>query len=132
MASDPPTDQDPKPCHSEPGMNGWPVNSAARRMLIEAGEPPDEGGGLYIFQLALWALKTGRAEAEADLLETLNAMTVWGPERTMNFLLLREEGEEYEPPAWREAKDALHLALLIIDDIEQKMVFHFPWYRSFD
>jgi hypothetical protein len=120
-----PTDHEP----GELALNVWPVNSMARRMLTGAGETPDPKS-LYIVQLALWALKTGKAEADPDLLETVNAMTAWRPERIMNFLMLHESHEEFEPPGWRDASEPQGLAQLILDDIEQKMVAHFPWYRS--
>ncbi len=118
------------PENSEIVLNTWPINRVALTMLTEAGETPDPGC-LYILQLVLWALRTGKAEAEPDVYETVNAMTTWRPERLMNFLLLREDGV-YEPPAWREAEDASCLALLLLEDLERKMVIHFPWYRSLE
>jgi hypothetical protein len=115
----------------ESGFNRWAISGVSRLMLIDAGETPDPAGP-YVFQLALWALKTGKVEAEPDVFETLNAMPDWRPERVMNFLTLWEDHEEYEPEGWREAHDPESLARLVIADIEKKMVKHFPWYRSFD
>jgi hypothetical protein len=129
MSPDMHTGGNQEPCLSVSGLNAWPVNNVARRMLVEEGEAPDPES-LYIFQLALWALKTDKAEAEADVRETVNAMTAWRPERIMNFLMLRGEHEEYDPPQWRNAVTPLDLALLILGDMEDKMVIHFPWYRS--
>ena len=110
-------------------LNEWPVNRMAQKILEDLGEPPDPAS-MYLLQLASWAIKSGKAEAEDDVGETVNAMTEWRPERIMNFLLLRENNEEYNPPNWREAKAPLDLALILLDDIERKMVIHFPWYRS--
>jgi hypothetical protein len=39
-------------------------------------------------------------------------------------------GAEYNPQGWRKAEDYRELAKIILDDIEEKMVKHFPWYRS--
>jgi hypothetical protein len=57
-------------------------------------------------------------------------MTTWRPERLMNFLMLHELDEPYEPEGWKETASPLALALVILEDIEAKMVTHFPWYRS--
>lgn len=124
-----PHEQDPSSDCDEPQINRWQVSRAARNMLIDADESPD-GRSPYILQLALWAIRTGKREVEDAIRETLNAIPDWRPERIMNFLLLREEHEEYEPAGWRETKGPLDLANLIIDDMEQKMAIHFPWYRS--
>jgi len=122
---------EPEAASPEDGMalNGWPVNRTARKMLVEAGETPDHGS-MYLLQLVLWAINTGKTEAEEDVTETVNAMTGWRPQRIMNFLLLREDHEEYDPPGWNGAKTATDLALVLLDDLERKMVKHFPWYRS--
>ena len=112
-------------------INRWPISEAACTMLRELGETPDPEVP-YILQLASWALSTGAVEMENDVVETVNAMITWRYERLMNFLMLREEGQTYEPPGWSEASgDAAALAAVILTDLEQKMVTHFPWYRSF-
>jgi hypothetical protein len=130
MTHDLPQDLRPEIREEESVFNGWPVNMAAKRMLIEAGETPDPAS-LYIFQLALWAVKTDKTETEDDVRETINAMTTWRSERIANFFMLGEDCQEYDPPGWKEAGDPPDLAALILDDIEKKMVIHFPWYRSF-
>lgn len=115
----------------EQGFNRWPINRAAQRMLAEVGEITDPTR-LYMLDLALWAIRSGKTETEHDVAETINAMITWRPERLMNFLLLREEDETYEPAGWEEAASPLALALIILEDIEAKMVIHFPWYRSLE
>ena len=56
-------------------------------------------------------------------------MMSWRPERIANFLMINP-GEEYNPSGWEKARDYRGLAKIILDDIEEKMVRHFPWYRS--
>ncbi len=112
-------------------LNEMPVSRRALEMLKEVGESL-YGDGPYFVRLALWALQTGKTETENDVIETVNAMMVWREERIANFLLLRQDDDAYEPAGWRDAHTPLDLALSIIDDIERKMVIHFPWYRSFD
>ena len=129
MATDVQTEPVTESRTDETGLNVWPVNRAARNMLEEVGEVPDSGS-MYLLQLALWAIKAGKTEAEEDVAETVNAMKEWRPERIKNFLLLQENNEEYNPPGWKGAKTATDLALVILDDLERKMVKHFPWYRS--
>jgi hypothetical protein len=129
MAIDAETDPNIAACADEMTLNRWPINGMAEKMLRELGETPDPAS-MYLLQLASWAVKTGKTEAENDVGETVNAMTEWRPERIMNFFLLHEAGQEYDPPGWTEAKTPLDLALILLDDIERKMVMHFPWYRS--
>jgi hypothetical protein len=112
-------------------LNDMPVSLKAMEMLKEAGETPD-GETPYFVRLALWALQTGKVKVEDDVNETVNAMMTWRKERIANFLLIGQEGKTYDPPGWKETGTPLELALSIIDDIERKMVIHFPWYRSFD
>ncbi|MDR2017565.1 MAG: hypothetical protein LBQ00_01585 [Syntrophobacterales bacterium] len=124
------TNVNTKPGTGELGLNAWPVNRTARKMLRELGETADPAR-MYILQLVSWALKTGKTETEDDVSETINAMMDWRPERITNFFVLQHD-DEYEPSGWREAETPLGLALLILDEIERKMVVHFPWYRSFN
>ena len=56
-------------------------------------------------------------------------MMTWRPQRIMNFLMIAP-GTEYDPQGWQKAEDYRELAKIILDDIEEKMVRHFPWYRS--
>jgi len=108
-------------------LNLLPPLQKARRMLEEMGEPIDPAC-LHSVQLALWAVKTGRVEAGPVLLETLRAMTAWSPERIRTFFMITEEDEAYRPPGWEAAERAEHAAALILDEIEAKMLIHFPWY----
>ncbi|MBA4416671.1 MAG: hypothetical protein C0392_01980 [Syntrophus sp. (in: bacteria)] len=112
-------------------LNQLPINLKAREMLAETGTS-FEPASLYIVQLALWALDNNKIEGENDILETLKAMMTWRPERIMNFLMMREDEEGYEPVGWREAKTPLELAFVVLEDLEKKMVKHFPWYRCFE
>ncbi len=66
---------------------------------------------------------------ETDVAETVNAMMTWRPPRLVNFLMLRS-GEDYEPSGWESAVDLREFAEAVLDDIEAKMVTHFPYYRS--
>ncbi|OPY71869.1 MAG: hypothetical protein A4E64_03125 [Syntrophorhabdus sp. PtaU1.Bin058] len=109
-------------------LNKMPVNQKAKRMLQKAG-----GGigndSLYCVQLARWAIDNGHVMVEHDVDETIKAMMTWRPARVMNFFMVAA-GEEYDPDGWERTRDQYEMALLIIEDIEEKMVAHFPWYRS--
>lgn len=109
-------------------LNAMPVNIRARQFLERSGVKA-RGDSLYCAQAALYALESGLVEAEADVVETLNAMTAWRPQRIVNFLMLMYI-DEYDPPRWKDAQDIKEFAEAILDDIEEKMVTHFPYYRS--
>jgi hypothetical protein len=111
-------------------LNMMPVNQRAKEILQEIDEEPD-AGSLYSIQLVISVLNRGEIEAEEDLIQTVKAMMTWRPERIMNFLMITP-GKEYDPQGWQEAEDYRELAKIILDDIEEKMVRHFPWYRSGD
>jgi hypothetical protein len=112
-------------------LNNFPISRKALEMLGDAGRDLD-GNGPYFIRLALWALQSGIIKSEDDVLETITAMMSWRTERIANFLMLRHEEDAYEPSGWEEAANAVELASSIIDDIERKIVIHFPWYRSFE
>lgn len=109
-------------------LNAMPVNIRAREFLEGSGKKAGDDS-LYCAQAALYALESGLVEAEDDVVETLNAMTSWRPQRIVNFLMLMYV-DEYDPPRWKDAHGLKEFAGAIIDDIEQKMVTHFPYYRS--
>lgn len=109
-------------------LNKMAVNQKAKRMLQKSGEEL-QNDCLYCVQLARWAIDKGHFVAEYDVDETIRAMMTWRPERIMNFFMVAV-GEEYSPDGWEQARDQREMALLIIEDIEEKMVTHFPWYRS--
>lgn len=109
-------------------LNAMPVNIRARELLEGSGKEARDDS-LYCAQTALLALDRGLVEAEADVVETLNAMTSWRPQRIVNFLMLMYI-EEYDPPRWKDASGIKEFAEAILDDIEEKMVKHFPYYRS--
>lgn len=109
-------------------LNAMPVNIRARELLEGSGKEARDDS-LYCAQAALLALDRGLVEAEADVVETLNAMTSWRPQRIVNFLMLMYI-EEYDPPRWKDASGIKEFAEAILDDIEEKMVKHFPYYRS--
>jgi hypothetical protein len=109
-------------------LNMMPVNQRAKEALREIGEEP-QTGSLYCIQLVIAVLNRGEIDAEEDLAQTVKAMMTWKPQRIMNFLLIAS-GTEYDPQGWQEAEDYRELARIILDDIEEKMVRHFPWYRS--
>jgi len=109
-------------------LNAMPVNTKARVILEEAGEKP-LGGCLHCVQAALCAIERELVTAETDLTETVKAMMAWRPQRIVNFLMLIAD-EEYDPAGWEGAEGLGEFAGAILDDIESKMVMHFPYYRS--
>jgi hypothetical protein len=108
-------------------LNVLPFNQKARTMLEEKGEA-GAPTSLYSVRLALWAIREGLVEVDAALGETLEAMTSWSPERLGTFFMLLGSADVYELPGWEEAKGAKELAVLIIDQVEARMLVHFPWY----
>jgi hypothetical protein len=111
------------------GLNGLPVNQKAREMLQQVGEEPDSAC-VYCVQLALWGLEKGKVEVESTLSETVKAMMTWRPVRIMNFLMMEKDMKGYNPAGWEEANSPVDLARVILDEIENKMLIHFPWYQS--
>jgi hypothetical protein len=109
-------------------FNTMPVNRRAKEALQEIKEE-QRADTPYCVQLAVFVLNRGEIEAEEDVVETIKAMMDWRPERIMNFFMIAR-GEEYNPPGWERAGDYKELAKIVLDDIEEKMVRHFPWYRS--
>jgi hypothetical protein len=110
-------------------LNEMPVNRKAGEMLRSIGIEPDPSS-LYTVQLALWGLDEGWLEAEATVCEFTRAMVAWRPERLVNFLVLGGDGETYDPAGWGAAETPVELARAILDDIECKMMIHFPWCAS--
>ena len=108
-------------------LNSHPVNQKARHMLEEIGEQPDPTC-LHSVQLALWGIEKGSIEAEPMLVETVSAMVGWSPERLVNFLLPGRPAAQVSPPGWERAAEPLSLARCIVEEIEEKMMAHFPWY----
>lgn len=109
-------------------LNSMPINEGAKKVLEEIGENVLVGS-FHCMQLALCALDRGEIEAEEDLIQTVRAMMTWRAQRIMNFLMLMEE-EVYSPPGWEDTEDYREFAKIILEDIESKMVKHFPWYRT--
>ncbi|HBA55604.1 hypothetical protein [Syntrophorhabdus aromaticivorans] len=108
------------------GLNEMPVNRKAEKMLISVGNDPDPSS-LYSVQLALWGLDVGQLTMETSVCEFTRAMVAWRPERLMNFLMFDEGAAAYDPPGWETAETPMELALAVLDDIERKMIIHFPW-----
>jgi hypothetical protein len=109
-------------------LNMMPINRRAKEVLQEINEEP-RADSLCCVQLVISVLNRGEIEAEEDVCQTVRAMVAWRPERIMNFLMITPDGE-YNPRGWENAGDYRELAKIILDDIEDKMVRHFPWYRS--
>ena len=63
------------------------------------------------------------------VIETLQAMATWLPERIMNFLELLP-GQEYEPAGWEMAETPTDLATIVLNDMENRMFVKFPWYGT--
>lgn len=112
-------------------INTSAVNQKARAMLKAVGEEPAETC-LYCVQLVLWSIKRGCFEVEGSVRETLEAMASWSPERIANFLELDESGFEYEPPGWQAAETQEDLARIVLDELENRMMTLFPWYRHLE
>ncbi len=109
-------------------LNMMAVNERARRALLEIGEEP-HAGSLYCVQLVDAVLRREEIEAEEDVTQTVKAMMTWRPERISNFLMINP-GDEYSPQGWQNAANYRELAKIILDDVENRMVRHFPWYRG--
>lgn len=109
-------------------LNAMPVSVKARGFLESAGLPPLDRC-FHCVQMALGAIDLGLVEVETDVAETVKAMMDWRPQRLSNFFILMT-GEEYEPAGWESAGDLQELAVIILDDIENKMLMHFPYYRN--
>lgn len=109
-------------------LNAMPVNVRALGFLDDASVAV-RTESIYCTQAALYALESGLVKAESDVVETLNAMMSWRPQRIVNFLMLMHI-DEYDPPHWKDALGIKDFAEAIIDDIEEKMITHFPYYRS--
>ena len=109
-------------------LNMMPINQRAKEALQEISEEP-RAGSPYCVQLVNAVLARGEIEAEEDWIQTVKAMMTWKPQRIVNFLMIAP-GAEYDPQGWQKAEDYRELAKIILDDIEEKMVKHFPWYRS--
>jgi hypothetical protein len=110
-------------------LNCLPLNRKARQMLEETGVKI-EPGCLHAVQLALWEIGRGEMEVETSLIETVQAMTGWSPERLANFLMLSPDSREWGTSGWMEAETPSALAKLLLDEIEAKMILHFPWYHD--
>ena len=109
-------------------LNSLPVNGKAKDMLVQTGEKPDPVS-MYAVQLAKWGIENGRIETEISVLETVEAMMTWRPVRLANFFMINPDGD-YDPSGWEEAQTPLDLATVILEEIEEKMMHHFPLYRS--
>ena len=109
-------------------LNSLPVNGKAGEMLIQAGEKPDPVS-MHAVQLAKWGIDGGRIAVESSVLETVEAMMTWRPVRLANFFMISSDGD-YDPAGWEEAQTPLDLAAVILDEIEEKMMLHFPLYGS--
>ena len=109
-------------------MNAMPVSVKARGFLESEGLRPLEGC-FHCVQMAFGAIDLGLVEVETDVAETVKAMMDWKPQRIVNFFMLMP-GEEYEPAGWESAGDLKEMAAVVLDDIENRMVLHFPYYRS--
>ena len=108
-------------------LNLLPFNRKAAGMLEERGETGDPAS-LHTVLLALWAVREGLVEVDTPLEETLQAMASWSPERLGTFFMFPDNADLYELPGWQEAQGAKELAVLIINQVEARMIVHFPWY----
>jgi hypothetical protein len=110
-------------------LNKLPVNRKAKEMLKKAGEKPDPLSP-YFAQLALWGIEKGKIEVENTVTETVKAMLAWRPARIANFLMLAETKEGFSPEGFEKVNNPVELAKIILDDIENRLMAHFPWYQS--
>jgi hypothetical protein len=110
-------------------LNMMPVNEKAREMLGTVGIEPDPAS-LYSVQMAKWGYEKGEIEVEASVSETIEAMFSWGPARIANFFMIDMKGNSYSPQGWREAEEPIDFARILLDDVQEKVLIHFPWYGS--
>ncbi len=110
-------------------LNTIPVNKKAKEMLGEIGITA-EAGTMHCIQLAKWGYEQGGIEVDDSTSETIEAMLSWRLARIANFFMIGAEKVEYNPPGWQEAKKPHDLAQVLINDIEEKISIHFPWYGS--
>ncbi len=108
-------------------INTMPVNVKARDILEGCGEETLEES-FHCAQLAMYAIENDQVIVEMDVAETVKAMMAWRPQRIVNFFMIMNGGE-YDPPGWQTAVGLKEFAQIILDDIENKMVTHFPYYR---
>jgi len=109
-------------------LNTLPVNRKAREMLIKIGEWANPET-MYSVQLAKCAIDKGMVDIEISVIETIEAMTSWRPVRLMNFFMINPD-DDYSPTGWDDVHTPDDLARIIIDEIEEKMMLHFPMYGS--
>jgi len=107
-------------------LNTLPINQKAKEMLEQVGEKTTHHA-LYIIQLAKWGYEKGGIFVESSVCETVEAMFDWRPQRLVNFLMIDPSSICYDPPGWVDADNPLDLARIILDDIEHKILVHFPW-----
>jgi hypothetical protein len=110
-------------------LNRLPVSQKAKEMLEKAGERPDPMSP-YIAQLARWGIEKGKIEVEDIVAETVKAMLTWRPARIKNFLMLGKNEGGFSSEGFEKANKPVELAQLILNDIEDKLMIHFPWYHS--
>jgi hypothetical protein len=110
-------------------LNIMPVNEKARRFLGMVGMMPDPAC-LYSVQIAKWGYEKGGIVVEASVSETIEAMFSWSPVRIVNFFMMDMAGDGYSPRGWQEAEKPLDFALVLLNDVEEKVLIHFPWYGS--
>ena len=109
-------------------LNALPVNRKAKEMLIEVGEEASSSM-MHSVQLAKWAIDRGIIDTDISVAETIEAMTSWRPVRLINFFMINPDGD-YNPSGWDGVHTPDDFARVIIDEIEEKMMLHFPMYGS--
>ena len=111
-------------------LNAIRVNLKAKEMLIAAGQKPDPTC-LHSVQLVKWGVEKGMIEVEGSVLETVEAMTTWRPARLANFFVIGADGI-HNPGGWEDALTPVELATVLLNEIESKMMLHFPWYSDLE
>jgi hypothetical protein len=110
-------------------LNRMPVNEKARRFLGMVGVVPDPAS-LYSVQIAKWGYEKGGIAVEASVSETIEAMFSWSPVWIVNFFMMDIGGDGYNPRGWQGAEKPLDFALVLLNDVEEKVLIHFPYYGS--
>jgi hypothetical protein len=110
-------------------LNVMPVNEKAMHLLGVVGIVPDPAS-LYFVQIAKWGYEKGGIEVEASVSETIEAMLSWSPVRIANFFMMDTRGDGYSPRGWQEAEKPRDFALVLLNDVEEKVLIHFPYYGS--
>lgn len=107
-------------------LNAYPENDRARRFLEKIDIAPNPTR-LAIVEIAQWALASKCGRVEEATTETVQAMAEWSPVRLANFFLCYDQGRMLSP-GWEDIDNANDFGTFVLEDIEKKVLDHFPCY----